>query len=628
MTTRYDVSSVPLQGGYVAKQCPVRAQNDVLRPVEPLPPSPVLQRRFERGIQFEADVIADLLRLHADAIVIEGADASEIEAATSDAMQRSTPLILNSRLPHDPIGRRAGKPDLLVAASGGGYRAVDIKHHMTLEPPKSPQDPFALCSGFALPSFEEAAIDAVSSIRKRKEDLLQLAHYQRMLEAAGFAASDGRHAGIIGVERRVVWYDLDAPLWRTPSSSGHQKFRSTMDVYDFEFDFRLDIIAVAQAHVADPSTDLVVVPVRIGECDACPWWDLCRPKLEAGYGDVSLIPRVGWREWKVHQDRGITDRAALAALDVRTARLVAAGIDVASLIAEASGSPQDTAIAELPTMSRRPAQLALVAAEGLSTVGGLSNLAGITASYSGAGLSSLPEQIDRARAALGPAPVYRRRGIDTISVPRGNIEVDVDMENIEDGVYLWGALLTDRNDGPSPIRDYHPFVTWEPMTPEVEVVNFQRFWNWLSEFRIASREAGGTFRAYCYNASAENTYLRSLGRVAGVLDEVEEFIASDDWVDMLRVFDSQLITGGGSGLKAVAPLAGFSWEVADPGGGESMLYYDAAVGADSEVEAGAARAWLLTYNRGDVEATLALRDWLASDSGSIPSIETLDPSLG
>ena len=79
MVTRYDTSSVPFQGGYVAKQCPVRAQCDVLQPCDPLEPSAILERRFQRGRQFEADVVAEIVRLHPDAVVVEAEDRAERE---------------------------------------------------------------------------------------------------------------------------------------------------------------------------------------------------------------------------------------------------------------------------------------------------------------------------------------------------------------------------------------------------------------------------------------------------------------------------------------------------------------------------------------------------------------------
>jgi predicted RecB family nuclease len=158
------------------------------------------------------------------------------------------------------------------------------------------------------------------------------------------------------------------------------------------------------------------------------------------------------------------------------------------------------------------------------------------------------------------------------------------------------------------------------MTAEAEADNSLEFWRWLMELRSAAHANGLTFAAYCYNAPAENLYMRRLGATAGIEEDVEVFIASDEWVDMLRVFDSQLITGGSSGLKVTAPLAGFAWSVDDIGGGESMVMHDAAVAGATQPERDAACKWLLNYNEGDVRATFALRDWMEREGGLLPAI--------
>jgi len=187
---------------------------------------------------------------------------------------------------------------------------------------------------------------------------------------------------------------------------------------------------------------------------------------------------------------------------------------------------------------------------------------------------------------------------------------------------------------------YRSFCTWDPVTGDTEAALFARFWEWLTGLRRDAAAAGLEFSAYCYNAAAENTQMRRIAAAAGLDEEVATFTASGQWVDLLRVFEAQLITGGPAGLKHVAALCGFTWEVEDPGGGESMIRYDQAAepGAarrpgtagmagqpPTAGEPGAARKWLLTYNRNDVEAARALRDWLDSDASGCPPVEGLGP---
>lgn len=104
-------------------------------------------------------------------------------------------------------------------------------------------------------------------------------------------------------------------------------------------------------------------------------------------------------------------------------------------------------------------------------------------------------------------------------------------------------------------------------------------------------------------------------------EEVDKFIASEDWVDMLKVARRQILSTVGMGLKVVAPWSGFHWRDADVDGEASLDLYRIATATDLDFVAeqsfekltqAEARAMLLRYNGDDCRSVAHVRDWLDS----------------
>jgi len=449
---------------------------------------------------------------------------------------------------------------------------------------------------------------------------MQLAHYYALLDAAGIASPGWFVAGVCGTEGVIVWHDLSEPNLPSPEHVGGDpdECMSALARYNLEFTYRLGIFAAAEVYLGDEAAPLLAEPIVCDQCDMCRWREWCGERLEE-VADLSLIAGVGVGRRGLYKANGIDDLHALAALDWRTAELVRGKVDVEGLLLKAAGRLASTTLASV--IANRPKQVEALAALGLHSVADLEAIDPKTLEVCVAGASNAATQIELARARVGAAPAYRKRGLGGITVPRADIEIDVDMENINDGCYLWGALITDRRvDVPTP--RYVAFVSWDPDIEAGEQLAFKEFWSWLTGERARAAADGASLKAYCYSKSAENGQMTRIADRLGLRAEVDEFIASEDWVDLLEVVRTQLITGRSMGLKETAPLAGFSWRTDDGGGTLAIVKYEQAV--DEEADVGgrtAAQQWILEYNEDDVRATAALRDWLDGPAGDLPSIE-------
>jgi predicted RecB family nuclease len=588
----------------------------VLRPCEPLPDSPFLQKLIAAGREHEQDTVDALFTALKGAVVVAAEDPGARERQTLGALARGVPAVAGGRLPVDVAGHRVGEPDLLVR-HGDGYVPVDVKSHKSLVAAKEPGAGTALVSGIAEPFPAAAVPDLDATPRKHLGDLLQLAHYRRLLSAAGLAATSDNLGGICGSEGVIVWYDLDErwlgpPEYLEAAPAGPL---SAMERYDLEFALRLDVHLAALAHVEAEGSLLLAEPIACDDCAMCRWRGWCGERLHEA-ADLSLITGVDVSRRRLYKAHGIDDLHALAALDWKTAELVRGGVDLEDLLARVAGLPDATPLAAVvPTRTK---QLDDLAAHGVTTVRDIEAIDRRTLDLLSAGATNLAVQIDLARARVGADPAYLRRGVDRILVPRGDVEVDVDMENTADGCYLWGARVVDRRGGASP--RYVACATWDPDVGRGELDAFDEFWSWFAAERARVHAEGATFRAYCYSRSAEEGQMTRIAARLHLDEEVDAFLASDDWVDLYEVVRRHLVTGRSLGLKQMAPLAGFAWRSDDVGGDLAMVAYDRAVDDADPAAAAEAREWILEYNEDDVRATAALREWLDGAARGLPSI--------
>lgn len=549
---------------YAARSCPSRTHFDVVRPAPPEPPAPLQRMLMDAGLAHETAVFDTLLDIYSDAVLVDKtADAATRHRHTLDAIAAGVPVILGGRL-HDAV--RVGEPDLLVAVTANGhtgYAPLDVKTHETVTvTPSGARIVTQLIDqlGWPLhdPNPEPRPYGRQSGATRRT--LIQLAHYQALLETLEFAVDGEPWVGIIGDDMTAVWFCLDDPIGRHDDTSGliHNPV-SVNEIYTLEFAYRQAIVDDAKTDPDAATRSRLAPPVQNPECPHCPWRTHCQTLWDERQ-DVSLLPRVDRHVWSALHRAGLDTIPALAAQN--------------------------------PDMP----------------VAGFTHL-----TFQGLN--------DQARARSGDAAVYRRRGVASVQVPRADIEVDIDMENVENGAYLWGMFISDNVNSGLFDAGYTAFADWDRDAAKASVNTFARMWEQLTMLRDTAHANGMTFAAYCWSQQAENQSLRKGARALGITDEVDMFIASYEWVDLYDVVRRQLITGRSNGLKTFAPLTGFAWRDQQAGGDQALVWWEHAT--DPSLSADEQATWrtrLLTYNEDDVRATLHVRNWLHENREQLPSI--------
>jgi predicted RecB family nuclease len=472
-----------------------------------------------------------------------GLPHSERVEATASAVAAGAPFIWGAALPTDRTAGRRGSAELLVRLPGGGYVPIIVVRHRITDPGNG-----ALTSVLEAPWPRRALVDAERKVRSQPRDLLRLAHLNRLLHAAGWAAQarlqHGDHGGVIGLDANVVvWHDLRAGHW--PGG------RSTLAEYDARF---VDRIAVATA--AATGAPALAEPSRITECRRCPWWPTCEAVLERAE-DVSLVVRGEFAG--VLREVGVGTVAELAALDPTAEPPVEVpGMPFADLVALARARRRGL------TVVRRVPQVPVPRAD---------------------------VEVDVDMESFGEAGAYLWGVL--LRHPGGRMPGDE-----PDGYRAfatWEPVPTQDE-----ARSFAAFWTWLSGVRARAAATGRSFAAYCYNEQAENRWLIGSADRFAG--------LPGIPPMA----EVEEFIAHPGWIDLFAVVSEWFLCAHGKGLKRIAPAAGFAWRDPEAGGENSMRWYRDAVGMDGAPPDPHQRERLLEYNADDVHATRVLREWMTS----------------
>ena len=453
----------------------------------------------------------------------------------------------------DPL--RVSRPDLLVkvGVSETGFpiwAPVDIKSH----------DPLVDSKSNALhitkwPTFDPRNAQIIEG-RLTENDALQLAHYLRHLQTLGL--SDGSAwAGILGKDSTfIAWSDLNSmSLGKGENAEG------ILQIYEMAFAEAVEIKEKAIAREADKTLPPVTIARRISSCGTCDMQKVCRAEMEEfdnGAGHVTLLSNITAGMADTHLD-GIESIAKLAS---------ATGLSKSGMVA---------AFRAQVWMSKTP-------------------------------------------VLLDPSAGF--------NLPSFDIEIDIDLENSQaalqeaesedsigrDVLYLYGFGIHDRTINPdwrSATIDYYDDYS---DTDDSEFSIFSQMWTRL-EAEVAKAEAQGKSIGIFHYSHYEKTWWRKFANLHAVksgaptLDRIETFM-SKYFIDLFPIARSVVFPVTGYSIKTLAPLAGFNWEASDAGGAQSMTKYQTVISSLSIDEKTDAIRWLREYNRDDVKATFAVREYL------------------